>query len=141
MIRCFCLDDDPDRIRKFAEWFNHPSITWDCIQTAGRDYEFKPPYDYIFLDHDLGGSQMGYKHGRKLDVAEAEDNGVTLIRLIKKRLTPSDNIIIHSYNSVGAENMMKELMSYGITSHHFPFGGKDFMRNIVRIQEIAKVGG
>ena len=72
-MRCFVLEDDPERVRRFTEWFHGKSIDWTCIHTCEQEYEFKPPYDYIFLDHDLGGRQM----------SDHEDSGSTFCDLIR----------------------------------------------------------
>ena len=85
-LRVFVLEDDPDRIRQLTEWLI--GCEWDCIQTCIREYEFKPPYDLILLDHDLGGRQL----------ADHEDCGLTFVKLVKDRINIEADIIVHSYN-------------------------------------------
>lgn len=118
-MRIFVLEDDPDRIR----WFCQRLIghDWNCIQTCQREYEFKPPYDLILLDHDLGGSQMGMKHGRPLGIAEAEDNGRTFLKMIMDDIGDTP-VIIHSYNGPAADEMKKDYPNAIIA----PFRGPTF---------------
>lgn len=115
------LEDDPSRIRKFAEWF--VGHEWDSVQTCHREHEFVPPYDIVFLDHDLGGRQMDAH----------EDCGAEFVRLILDRLDPTTPIIVHSYNKGGAENMLA-LLKGQHQAVHLPFYGPDFMAAIDQIQ-------
>lgn len=103
-MRIFVLEDDPDRIR----WFCQRLIShdWQCIHTCHRESDFTPPYDVILLDHDLGGSQMGLKHGRPLSVAESEDCGMTFLKMIEDRIGDAA-VLIHSYNGPAADQMKK----------------------------------
>lgn len=110
-MRVFVLEDDPDRIRWFAERLM--AHTWDCIQTCHREYAFKPPYDLILLDHNLGGRQMDNSH---------EDNGLALLGLIKDRIGETP-VVIHSYNGPAADRMQREWPS----AHIAPFRGVRFL--------------
>lgn len=143
MSKIFILEDDPERIRQFSKWFDpyNKAIQWDCIHTCERVDDFKPPYDYIFLDHDLGGSQLGYKHGRPLSVQEAEDCGLTFVKLVGAKLQQHQPsmVVLHSYNPDGARNMAMELRGWVKKNVIIaPFGTKDFMYVITAIQESVK---
>ena len=137
-MRIFILEDDPNRIVEFHKWFDHHSIEVTYIHTCERVEEFQPPYDYLFLDHDLGGSQLGYKHGRPLSLQEAEDCGLTFVKLIGEKLQrhQPEGVIIHSYNPDGARNMALELRGW-VKKHvaTLPFGKVSFMNVIKGIQE------
>ena len=101
-LRVFVLEDDPDRIRLLAQWLI--GCDWDCIHTCVREEEFRPPYDLILLDHDLGGRQL----------VEHEDNGLSFVRLIKDRINEEADIIVHSYNPDGAKSMVAELKPFRV---------------------------
>lgn len=110
-MKIFVLEDDPDRIRWFTRRFaNHE---WDCIQTCAREYEFRPPYDLILLDHDLGGRFVG---------GGSEDSGLTFIRGIKNRIGTTTCVILHSYNPDGVKAMLAEWPE----SIPAPFRSKEF---------------
>lgn len=143
-MKIFVLEDDPDRIRWFAQRFlGHD---WTCIQTCDREYEFKPPYDLILLDHDLGGRQLeaGPLIRVHKDLARKvegeviiqgehgliEDCGLTFVRMIKDRLDGTGRIIVHSCNPNGAKAMVREIMDSDIFSHYAPFRGS-FFNNLI----------
>lgn len=118
VMRVFALEDDPDRIRQLCEWL--AGTDWVCIQSCIREDEFEPPYDLILLDYDLGGRQMGKAWGRSQEVAEAEDSGLTFVRLVKDKINPEAEIVIHSYNPEGAKAMQAALKP--LESRRVPFG-------------------
>ena len=91
------------------------------IHACEREYEFKPPYDLILLDHDLGGRQL----------AEHEDCGLTFVRMIKDKINPEAVVIIHSFNPCGAMNMAQELGSQAVV---IPFGSYKFQDAIDRVR-------
>ena len=111
-MRIFILEDDHARILTLRErLFNHNlTIINSCIEVD----KFQPPYDLLLLDHDLGGRQL---EGH-------EDCGLTFVRLVKPRLSSVVPIIIHSYNPVGAADMMNELEGFHVA--WAPFMGSTF---------------
>lgn len=99
MLNIFALEDDPRRIIWLDRFFfQKHGIDWMCVQTGEREYEFRPPYDIILLDHDLGGRQM---------VAH-EDDGVAFLRAVKDRINVDALVVIHSHNAEGALRMQAE---------------------------------
>lgn len=100
-MRVFILEDDPDRIRLFAEWLKDDD--WECIHTCERAHLFKPPYDLVLLDHDLGGRQM----------QEHEDCGLTFCGLVGDKLNHGAYVIAHSWNPDGAKAMLHTLYDQG----------------------------
>lgn len=137
--RIFILEDDPIRIAHFKEVFGSIAdltITNSCVHVDS----FKPPYDVIFLDHDLGGRQLSgdvcvYCKGVpevaaacdycKGHVGAHEDCGFTFVKSIKDKLRPDDCVIIHSYNSKGAEKMLVEI-DPSIPAFYAPYRGTMF---------------
>lgn len=135
-MRIFILEDDPDRIRQFCHWFGSgyespPSpIKWHCIQTNVRLYDYHPPYDIMFLDHDLGGRQM----------QSHEDDGKMFVRdILGTNLNPETEVILHSHNPDGAKEMFNLLKESGHKWHMIaPFGYPSFLSLIKVIQDKAK---
>ena len=125
-LKVFILEDDPYRMRIFREdLFEVADITHagSCTEIE----KFQPPYDFIFLDHDLGGRQM----------EENEDSGTTFARLIKDQIQNSNiPIVIHSYNQSGAQRML-DILSLPF-AQWMPFGGVAFSHAIEFIRETCK---
>lgn len=108
-MRIYVLEDDPNRIITLCRYFDRAEqrqseeagksrlieVQWS--QTCTRLDEFKPPYDLILLDHDLGGRQM----------TRDEDCGMTFLKEIKT-IAPGIKdalIILHSHNLAAAAQM------------------------------------
>lgn len=111
-MKVFVLEDDPDRIRLFAEVLE--GHDWTCIHTCDRTYEFHAhsPYDLILLDHDLGGRQM----------VDHEDSGTEFVKLVRDHIGSKARVTIHSYNPDGARRMSKLLEEVGVFPVIQPFG-------------------
>ena len=110
--RLFILEDDPARISYFKETFGLLADLTIIDSCADAD-KFRPPYDVIFLDHDLGGRQL----------VEHEDCGLTFVRKVQALAEASPCLtIIHSYNADGAKAMQNLLPE----SIHAPFRGLMF---------------
>lgn len=113
--RVFILEDDSMRVTKFIE----AGIGLDL--TIAKDKptalrKFTPPYDYLFLDHDLG---------ERVFVSSDDDNtGAAFCRWLGKapdRVQPT--VIVHSYNPDGAKEMIRLLRDNGWENVlRIPFG-------------------
>lgn len=82
------LDDEEGRHSLFRKKYNIHELTHAYTADEAIDYLSKHKYDIVFLDHDLGTRATGIKvakwmHSNKIDA----------------------QVIIHSLNPVGAENM------------------------------------
>lgn len=100
--RVLILEDDEDRVRSFRRCFEgkgwevkYCDNSSECIELLKR-----MRYDYVFLDHDLGGMTF---------VSEGEKNtGSEVARFWKENEHDSKGharVIIHSYNPVGSQYM------------------------------------
>ena len=121
MPKVFILEDDPERISYFKELLGHVAdltIISSCVEVD----KFQPPYDLIFLDHDLGGRQM----------VDHEDCGLTFVKQADS-FTPNDLIIVHSYNPVGAKQMLAELP---VGAMYCPFRGVAFNNAVEMILKV-----
>lgn len=111
-MNIFILEDDALRMQWFRERLLNHDITHadSCTQIE----RFQPPYDLIFLDHDLGGRQL----------EDHEDNGAAFAKLIAESVNADAVVIIHSYNSAGAQNIQ---LTLGLpTTIYAPFRGVQF---------------
>lgn len=83
------LDDMEHRL----EWFQKRIPNIVCVSTVDdaimRIADQRPPFDLIFLDHDLGTIETGEEVARHL-----ASNGFI-----------GYNVVIHSWNSEGAKRM------------------------------------
>lgn len=121
-MRVFILEDDKNRIGAFL----HAGIGLDltiCKWLEGKHgafEKFKPPYDLILLDHDLGGMQMLPSDG-------IEETGYKFCKWFVSLIVPpvdrDTRIIIHSYNAGGANNMHSLLERSGFNRVYIqPYG-------------------
>ena len=109
------LDDDPARHRRAALRFvNH--CTYHSATTAEQAIailDAESPFDLVMLDHDLGGTQYapsdeksGYQVAKHIAAMPAEK-------------LPTQ-VIVHSFNPVGAQNMVNVLFGV-VPGAHVPF--------------------
>lgn len=97
MRRVFILEDDPLRMKWFRMRLHTHEITHadSCTQVD----RFQPPYDFLFLDHDLGGRAM----------SQHEDNGEQFAKLIRDKINGHCTVVVHSFNPDGAQNIRAAL--------------------------------
>lgn len=119
-MRIFILEDDPARIVAFehvlighdvtiCKWLMGMKYNTHRSSDDGAFVRFKPPYDLILLDHDLGGRQM-------VDSTEVETGYQFAKWLVNNHPTTDGKgplVIIHSYNPDGARNMAHALRDGG----------------------------
>lgn len=119
MRRVFVLEDDPYRIGLFQDAClgRHDLTLTDRLSgPRGAFTLYAPPYDLIYLDHDLGGRQMVDSH--------EEETGAAFVRWMPLASDHQPVITIHSYNMDGARNMARTLRDKGYTKViSWPFCG------------------
>jgi hypothetical protein len=113
-MRIIFLDDADQR------WYQFQSKIPQSVRAETADQCIKmikdsPNIDWLFLDHDLGGEAY-VKSSR-------EDCGMEVVRYLCKDLrTESINrIVVHSHNSVAAEEMFNKLKDAGYSVRLVPF--------------------
>ncbi len=111
------LEDNDERIKWFESEIPH---TLNIVKTAVEAIELLKTnvYDIIFLDHDLGNQAY---------VPSGPGTGYEVAEFITGMENCTAQIIIHSWNSVGAENIQKLLPS----AKRLPFG--TFKWNLERL--------
>jgi hypothetical protein len=98
-MRILVLDDDEKRLIIFKKKLIGKNVECYCTVSEIIKKLKDETWDYLFLDHDLGGKvyvESGGKEETGWDVA------VWLSKNIDRQ---PENIIIHSFNSAGAQNM------------------------------------
>ena len=106
MIKVFILEDNEERIAQFRKNFKNASLTITKeSKNAIEILRKESPFDYIFLDHDLGGNEM---------VESGKGTGFEVAQWLSKNTLkkPKFGMYIHSLNGPGAENIIAEL-KYG----------------------------
>ena len=105
-MKILFLDDDRGRIALAREAYNGFGIQLSIAETAEqaiRMLKKYSPYDLVSLDHDLGGEAF---------VPSDERSGHAVAKFIatmSKDKMPKQ-VVIHSYNPAGAQNMLAELI-------------------------------
>lgn len=120
-MRIFVLEDKPERIITFHEALKGATVNY--IQTANRWQEFEPPYDYVFLDHDLGGREL----------ETHSDCGLTFLVNIQRHYPIKGPIILHTLNSQAAQRMMDYLRSVDVDAVWMPFWSPEFQSMLAQI--------
>ena len=109
------LDDDEKRIDTFGKKI-YPDFA-NIVTTASTAIQYLnsiPNWDFVFLDHDLGGEQL-------VD-SNREDCGMEVVRWIVEHKPNIEQIIIHSWNSPAGKEMVAKLRDAGYNAEYKPFG-------------------
>lgn len=98
-MKILILEDSEERMKFFYQKFNkenidHVSNSNDAIAALENT-----KYDMIFLDHDLGGTQLNY---------DPKNCGTLVAEYLAENPVDSE-IIIHSFNTVAANRMVNIL--------------------------------
>lgn len=108
-MKILILEDNQERIKLFKEWFKEHDLT--ICETAKECLsKLHIRYDWIFLDHDLGGEIF-------VD-SDEENTGYQVAKKIPDTINKDTDIIIHSLNYVGAMRMKNKLKNV----KYVPFG-------------------
>lgn len=112
-MKIFVLEDDINRIQRFRQKLHNPSVTYcDYVEDAKMLLK-KDKYDVIFLDHDLGGEIM-------VD-SNDPNTGYQLAKWIREQGMTFDQIIIHTCNPIGGDNIQKEISGSSANVVRMPF--------------------
>jgi hypothetical protein len=119
------LDDSIERIKKFKSYTPSATVVEtakECIAALTKEW------DYVFLDHDLGGQEM---------VSIEEDNtGSEVVRWIAKNKPRINLIVVHSLNFGAAHNMVVALLNMGYAAIAVPFLNlKEFCEKLYTVKE------
>lgn len=102
-MKVLILEDDDTRIKRFKrKLISHDIYFTKNVEEAKEIYKNLGPFDTIFLDHDLDN--------RVYVDSNEQNTGYQFAKFLKEN-NVSCQIIIHSLNAVGVENMKNELPS------------------------------
>jgi CheY-like chemotaxis protein len=124
MSRIVFLDDNRERQEQMTDMLPHIMLVDNAIE-AIETIKTLPVIDVLFLDHDLGG-EVYVDSGR-------EDTGAEVARWIAENKPNIKSIIIHTYNSVGAENMLYILKDYAVD--YLPFANNKFKQVVQALRD------
>ena len=97
-MKILILEDDHERIKSFKRKYVNHSLVFTEHSADAIDWLAKETFDYIFLDHDLGGTQMNF---------DPEDCGTLVAEyIVKNNIQDKSQIIIHSFNQPAAMRMV-----------------------------------
>lgn len=117
MERVLIVEDSQERIDSFLERLKSQSmgIKIDVTDKSAEAIKFLKEniYDYVFLDHDLGGLQNEW---------DEEDCGMVVVDYVVKNNVNSNAIfMIHSLNIVRSQVMENKLRDGGFDVTREPF--------------------
>jgi len=100
-MKILIVEDDKQRIRWFRENLIEHSV--DIVETAASGIFLcqTKKYDFICLDHDLGGEIYV--------PSENENTGYQVSKAIVNSLNSETPVIVHSHNPSGAKNIQSIL--------------------------------
>jgi len=100
-MKIFVLEDNPDRMSFFSSiCLKHDLVMTNNVVMARNILEHQK-FDYMFLDHDLGG---------EVYVSSSEPNtGNYMCKHMPETLNADVPVLIHSWNCDGAKNMKDTL--------------------------------
>jgi len=110
------LDDDENRTNQFIKRFSNVEelIAVTTAKEAIEKLSTKDLWDYVFLDHDLGGKVF-------VD-SNREDCGMEVVRWCLVNKPKIDQIIIHTWNEPAGKRMLSDLQNAGYNATYSPFG-------------------
>lgn len=140
-MRILVLDDDDNRHAYFDKQFpnddvNHVHTYSKCVATLLSDDKF----DVVFLDHDLNDhgykslasdkdgyiqrSMTQFSRPYELDGRDVVEDMVQFLPAEKR----PGQVIVHSWNPSGAQEMMKMLKDAGFNAIRWVFNPKDNLK-------------
>lgn len=101
-MKILILEDSTARIETFKKKLKgHDVYYFDNVKQATQAIELLGPFDYYFIDHDLDDKVY-------VD-SEEENTGYQLAKYMVENNVSYEQVIVHSMNSVGAENIKNVL--------------------------------
>jgi len=130
-MKIFILEDDPARIRWMLENFDI-EISLDITQDVSEALKWlnENKYDYIFLDHDLGG--MTYVS------SDEYQTGATVAKELHATKNVDSDVTVHSWNPPGAKVMMGYMESHGINCRYYQYQSDNFRNKVDKINSKFK---
>ena len=126
-MKIFILDDSLERINTLRSlldqrYANAEITVAGTAKYAKSVFDLNRDFDLVFLDHDLGG--------RIYVNSEEEETGYQVAKHMLKRKVNSGQVIVHTMNIVGAQNICS-LLTGEYLVYHIPF--PDLVENLKNI--------
>ena len=101
MKKILILEDDIERVKQFSDNFIDAEMIFTTTPAEAISYLQKEKFDYLFLDHDLGGTTYAESN---------ENSGYAVAKWLEEnpKYKPT-YIILHSLNPQGVANMKAAL--------------------------------
>lgn len=114
-MNIFILEDSAERIWLFKNKLkDNNDLTFSDNVEASKTILSENKFDVLFFDHDLDG--------RVFVSSKDENTGYQLAKWIANETSIKvPQVIIHSMNPVGAENIRKEAEKFADEVHKIPF--------------------
>ena len=101
MKKILILEDDLQRVKLFSENFMNAELIFTQIPAEAIHHLKIEEFDYLFLDHDLGG---------KVYAPSDENSGYEVARWLEEHPDRQPkHIILHSLNPAGVTRMQQAL--------------------------------
>lgn len=101
MKKVLILEDSAERVKAFSTNFINAEIIYTQIPIEAINHLKNEKFDYIFLDHDLGGTVYANSD---------ENSGYAVAKWLEENPDRQpDYIILHSLNPTGVANMKQAL--------------------------------
>ena len=119
-MRVLLLEDSMERISWFAKRLIGKVVDYAYTADQANEFLLKNTYDIIFLDHDLAEEHYVAMY-QPLDT-QLIGTGVDTAKFIaNNKCSPKAQIIIHSLNSVGSQNIFAILDDAGYNVQKVPY--------------------
>ena len=100
-LNILILEDDNERVKCFKKNFFGCNLTFTCKVDICIEQLESNTFDVLFLDHDLGGEVY-------VESGKGVETGHDVAKWLSNNLDKSPkDVIVHSLNPVGADNMVK----------------------------------
>lgn len=112
-MKILFLDDDDLRHELFAEWMEghevvHAHSIGEFLAALGNH-----TFDEVWLDHDLNDFALQYQSVDPTDNRRLTGNDAC--HILAAVATYKPKVVIHSWNNLGAENMLGSLKCHGFS--------------------------
>lgn len=121
-MRILILEDSADRMKEFCVLFGDNNLVIVNSAADAISFATTSKFDFIFLDHDLGGKVYVDSNN--------ENTGYRVAKILPNSINNKTPIVIHSWNGPGVLKMMEALKTHEGQVRQIIFG--NFDKNIVR---------
>ena len=124
-MRVLVLDDDPARLRAFKEKHgqDHDICAVETAAEATERLAVGAPWDFVFLDHDLGGEVFVDSAGK--------NTGMEVVRHICKVHPTIGFVVVHSLNARAGNEMVAKLRDAGYPAKYMPWAWEPHIYDVL----------